>query len=186
MTGKGRELTREAALKFGLKDLSLAITLRRLLRQAETHGYTRGDMCTGGAYFMSPEALVAMQAQGFFNLKALERSRLADDTLMALLCSAAGFRLSDLPEERDVLAINWRGMPMPPDVLVSRNKKIVHPIKDDDPTVEPGIRAYFQGRRAAADGLERGDWQESSIRSSRCGSELEFVARASRDSSPRS
>ena len=52
---------------------------------------------------------------------------------MALLCSAAGYRLSDLPEERDVLAINWRGMPMPPDVLVSRNKKIVHPVKDDDP-----------------------------------------------------
>ena len=150
MLAKGRELTGETALRFSLKDLALAMTLRRLLRQAQTHGYTPGDMCTGGAYFLSPRALVAMQEQGLFNLKALERSRLPDDALMALLCCAAGFRLSDLPEERDVLAINWRGMPMPPEVLVSRNKKIVHPIKDDDPTVEPAIRAYFQGRRAAA------------------------------------
>jgi hypothetical protein len=153
MIGKGRELTREATLRFGLKNLALATTLRRLLRQAETHGYTRGDMCTGGAYFLSRRALVAMREQGLFNLKALEHSRLPDDALMALLCSAAGYRLSDLPEEHDVLAINWRGMPMPPDVLVSRNKKIVHPIKDDDPAVEPGIRAYFQGRRAAATAL---------------------------------
>ena len=93
---------------------------------------------------------MAMQAQGLFNLKVLGCSRLVDDALMALLCSAAGYRISDLPEERDVLAINWRGMPMPLEVLVSRKKKIVHPIKDDDLTVEPAVRAYFQSRRAAA------------------------------------
>jgi len=147
MMSKGRELTREARLRLGWKRLMLATTLRRLLRQAEAHGYTRGDMCTGGAYFLSPSALLAMQAHGFFNLKILERSSMHDDALMALLCSAAGYRLSDLPEDRDVLAINWRGMPMPPDVLVSRNKKIVHPIKDDDPTAEPAVRAYFRSRR---------------------------------------
>jgi hypothetical protein len=91
-----------------------------------------------------------MQAQGFFNLKVLGCSRLVDDALMALLCSAAGYRISDLPEERDVLAINWRGMPMPLEVLVERKKKIVHPIKDDDLTVEPTVRAYFQSRRGPA------------------------------------
>ena len=149
MASKGRELTQEARLRLGLKRLALAVTLRRLLRRAEAHGYTRGDMCTGGAYFLSRSAILAMQAQGFFNLKVLERSRLPEDLLMALLCSAAGYRLSDLPEERNVLAINWRGLPMPPDVLVSLKKKIVHPIKDDDLTVEPAVRAYFQSRRGA-------------------------------------
>jgi hypothetical protein len=149
MTFKGRELTREERLRFGLKNLAVAMTLRRLVRRAEAHGYTRGDMCTGGAYFMSSRALLAMRHQGLFNLDALCHSRVADDALMALLCCAAGYRLSDLPEADDVLAINWRGLPMSLDTLVSRNKKIVHPVKDDDPAVEPRVRAYFQGRRAA-------------------------------------
>ena len=70
-----------------------------------------------------------MLEKGFFNLDVLRHSQLADDALMALLCCAAGYRLSDMPEDSDVLAINWRGLPMPLEALVSRNKKIVHPIK---------------------------------------------------------
>jgi hypothetical protein len=152
MASKGRELTREVKLRFGFKNLALAMTLRRLVRRAEAHGYTRGDMCTGGAYFMSSRAVRAMQAQGLFDLEALGYSKLMDDALMALLCCAAGYRLSDMPEDGDVLAINWRGIPMSPETLVSKNKKIVHPIKDDDPTVEPRVRAYFQRRRSARGG----------------------------------
>ena len=149
MISKGRELTREVQLRFGFKNLALATTLRRLVRRAEAHGYNRGDMCTGGAYFLSSSAVRAMEEQGFFDLDALGRSKLMDDALMALLCCAAGYRLSDMPEDDDILAINWRGMPMAPEMLVSRNKKIVHPVKDDDPTVEPSVRAYFRGRRCA-------------------------------------
>ncbi len=48
-----------------------------------------------------------------------------------------------MPKYDDVLAINWRRLPMPLETLVSRNKKIVHPVKDDDLTVEPTVRAYF-------------------------------------------
>jgi hypothetical protein len=148
---KGQQLTREMDLRNGLNNLALMRTLRRLVRRAETHGYKRGDMCTGGAYFMSSSAVLAMEQQGLFDLVGLSRSKLMDDALMALLCCAAGYRLSDLPEDSDVLAVNWRGLPLPLETLLSRNKKIVHPIKDDDPAVEPRVRAYFQNRRGAHD-----------------------------------
>jgi hypothetical protein len=124
--------------------------VRRLVRLAEKHGYTRGDMCTGGAYFLSRNVLVSMLKNGFLDLQVLSRSTLIDDTLMGLLCGAAGYRLSDLPEDRDILAINWRGLPMPIEALVSQKKKIVHPIKDDDPAMEAHVRAHFRKRRAVA------------------------------------
>jgi hypothetical protein len=90
-----------------------------------------------------------MEELGLFDLESLGHSHLMDDALTALLCCAAGYRLSDMPEDHDILAINWRGMPMTPEMLVSKGKKIVHPIKDDDLTVEPTVRAFFQRRRCA-------------------------------------
>ena len=147
MAAKGRELAEEMRLRHGLKHFRLVRTLRRLVRHAEGHGYTRGDMCTGGAFFMTPAAIAAMEGQGLLDLDVLRHSKMADDLLLALLCCAAGYRLSDLPEGTDVLAINWRRFPMPVETLVSKNKKILHPVKGDDLTVEPMVRAYFRQRR---------------------------------------
>jgi hypothetical protein len=147
MAAKGRELAEEIRFRHGIKHFRLVRTLRRLMRHAEGHGYTRGDMCTGGAFFLTPAALTAMEGQGLLDLDVLRHSTMADDLLLALLCCAAGYRLSDLPEDNDVLAINWRRFPMPVEILVSSNKKIVHPVKDDDLTVEPRVRAYFRQRR---------------------------------------
>jgi hypothetical protein len=71
----------------------------------------------------------------------------SDDALLALLCCAVGYGLSAVSEDNDFLAVNWRGLPMSLEALVARNKKIVHPIKDDDRSVEPRIRACFRERR---------------------------------------
>lgn len=152
MAAKGRQLSREMSLRHGFRNLALLRTLRRLVRRAEAHGYTRGDMCTGGAFFMAPGAIMAIEEQGLFDLEALRHSKLADDALFALLCCAVGYRLSDLPDDNDLLAINWRGLPMPVEELVSRNKKIVHPVKDADLAAEPRVRAYFRKRREDAAG----------------------------------
>jgi len=147
MAVKGRELAREMSLRRGFKNPALVTTLRRMVRRAEGHGYTWGDMCTGGACFMLPNAIKAMDDRGYFDLQVLKRSKLMDDALMALACYAAGYKLADLPEEDNVLAINWRRLPMPLKELISRRKKIVHPIKDEDVSIEPTVRAYFQKRR---------------------------------------
>jgi hypothetical protein len=147
---KGRQLAREMRLRRAIHKFGLVTTLRRLVRDAEANGYTRGDMCTGGAFFLSPAAVSAMDDQGLLSLEVLGRSRLMDDLLMGLLCYAAGFTLADMPETDDVLAINWRGLPMPVEDLVSRNKKIVHSVKADDPIIEASIRDYFRKRRETA------------------------------------
>jgi hypothetical protein len=148
MAVKGRQLTKEMRLRKGLRHPGLVRTLRRLVRSAEGHGYVRGDMVTGGAFFMLPNAIMAMEAQGFLDLE-LRHSRLMDDLLLALLCCAAGYRLADLPEDDDVLAINWRGLPMPLETLVSRNKKLLHPVKSEDASLEPTVREYFRKRRVS-------------------------------------
>jgi len=147
MALKGQELTDEMRLRRGLRNPRLVWTLRTLVKTAEGHGYTRGDMCTGGACFFVPKAIAAMHARGFLDLDVFRRSQMMDDALIGLLCCAAGYCLTDLPEDNDVLAINWRGLPMPADMLLAKGKKIVHPINDADQTVEPAIRAYFRERR---------------------------------------
>jgi hypothetical protein len=153
MAAKGRHLSREMSLRHGFKHVVLMKTLRSLVKRAEEHGYTRGDMCTGGALFIAPGAIKAIEEQGLFDLDVLRHSTLMDDALIALLCCAVGYRLSDLPEDIDLLAVNWRGLPMPVEALVSRHKKIVHPVKDDDLTVEPTVRAYFRKRRGDSRGV---------------------------------
>jgi hypothetical protein len=150
MAAKGREVTREMRLSAALRDFALVRQLRRLVKRAERHGYTRGDMCTGGALFFAPAALREMDRQGMFELDAFNRSQLMDDTILGILCCAAGYRLADLPEGRDILAVNWRGLPMPLDAIVSRNKKVLHPVKTEDATVEPMVRDYFRRRRVRA------------------------------------
>jgi hypothetical protein len=135
------------SLRYGFKNPALMRALRGLVERAEAHGYIRGDTCTGGTFFLLSDAIHAMDTQGYFHLKALKDSKLSEDTLMALACSAAGYRLADFPEEHDVLAINWQRLPMPVEELVALRKKIVHPIKDDDVSVEPTVRAFFQKRR---------------------------------------
>jgi hypothetical protein len=149
MVAKGREITREMRLSAALRDFALVRQMRRLVKRAERHGYTRGDMCTGGALFFAPAALREMDRQGMFELDAFNRSHLMDDTILALLCCAAGYRLSDLPEASDILAVNWRGLPMPLDAIVSRNKKVLHPVKTEDAAMEPLVRAYFRHHRRA-------------------------------------
>jgi len=124
-------------------------TLHRIVADAEQHGYVRGATCTGGAYFVNPRALEAMQARGFLepafaNLFAV--SGLSEDSLVALVAYACGFCLSDPTPERDPLAINWQGLPMSPEELVRRGKAIVHSVRDGR-YGEAAVRAFFSALR---------------------------------------
>ena len=77
-----------------------------------------------------------MDEHGYFDLEVLKHSKLMDDALMGLACYAAITSSRDFPQEHNVLAVNWRRLPMPVEELVLRGKKIVHPIKDDDVSIE--------------------------------------------------
>jgi hypothetical protein len=68
---------------------------------------------------------------------------------MTLAVAAVGLAPADASRLLDPLAVNWRGLPFPVAELASREKMLVHPVKDADLTVEPSVREFFRMRRAA-------------------------------------
>lgn len=123
-------------------------TLRTALHAADTNGYTRGYMCTGGAFFISRPAFDAF-GMNETTVESLGASFLDDDLLYSLFTVASGYSMHDFSDEADVMAINWRGLPMPLEKLAFLSKKIVHPVKDvDDADHERRVRAFFRARRA--------------------------------------
>ena len=129
--------------------------MKRFVTLAEKNGYRRGDMCTGGAIFISSVALHAIFKHDLSDILYLKYSILGEDNLSisSFICKRIYYLY--MPEENDVLAINWRGLPMPLEELVSRNKKIVHPVKDKDPAFEAGVRDFFQKRRLLKKDLQQ-------------------------------
>lgn len=149
MAEKGKALISQLLCKKGLTDLSMVILLLKLIFAAKKNHYRLGDMCTGGSFFLSRAAYDRFRTL-WPDVSCLQMSFLHDDLLFALHTAAAGYRLADFSDAEHVMAVNWRGLPMPLHELVSRRKKIVHPVKDpDDPTIERDIRDFFRERRKA-------------------------------------
>jgi predicted mannosyl-3-phosphoglycerate phosphatase (HAD superfamily) len=102
-------------------------------------------MCTGGALFLSREAYNRIETVCGNEIGQLRHSDLADDLLLALCNAAAGFKMKDFSDRDDIMAINWRGLPMPLDELVQRKKKLLHPVKDPkNLDHERKVRKYFK------------------------------------------
>lgn len=162
MAEKARRVVRSIFRPDGVTNLRASRYLLKLSVRALLHGHGLGHMCTGGAFFLSraafekTSALIGAEAELFRNV-ALE-----DDHLFSLHCGAAGFKLEDFSRRDDVMAINFRGLPMPLEELVRYQKKVVHPVKDlQRPEHEQEVRSFFKARRrrtesgpAAADAHE--------------------------------
>lgn len=147
MAEKGRQLRREMSVRHGLKNLRLMMTLRRLHTSARRTRYRLGETCTGGGYFMSRRLVEVMDRLDYLALEQLRYSHLGEDSLMGLIAAACGFHLSDFPPSQDILAVNWRGFPMPLAKVIERNKKILHPVRANNPAVEPRVREWFRAQR---------------------------------------
>lgn len=123
-------------------------TLFMLVVRAKMRGYKLGDMCTGGALFISGIAYAKMENLFGEKLLNLRYSDLADDLLLALCLGASGFKFKDFSDAEDIMAINWRGLPMPLEEIKQRGKKIMHPVKDPkNKSHEHIVRSYFRDFR---------------------------------------
>lgn len=135
-----------------LKRLTKPAAFRRLsslLRRARQHDYHLGDMITGGSFFLSARATDDILNQTADDVKAYGVSLLDDDLLYSIHVAAAGLKLADFSDLDQIMAINWRGLPLPLEEIVRRQKKIIHPVKEpDDATHEPKVRAFFRTQRA--------------------------------------
>ena len=149
---QGRRLMRQIVSRTGLMNPAMSLYLMRLIVMSKRHGYRLGDMCTGGAFFMSGVASREIQMLWRRDRNGLVNSTLADDLLFALHIAAAGYSFEDFSDRDHIMAINWRGLPMPLEELVSRRKKIVHPVKDPgDPDHEIHVRSFFKEIRGGGD-----------------------------------
>jgi hypothetical protein len=126
--------------------------LRGLRAKARANGYEDGAHCLAAACFFSRSALLAMKEQRMLGRAELISSRLGDDHLLGLLVMAAGFAMDDFATEGLPLALSFRGLPGPPDVLVRMGKTIVHSVKHHEDMDQGAIRAAF--RRLTGQAIE--------------------------------
>lgn len=125
---------------------AVAVPLLRLYEVAQQNGYALGYNCTGGAFFMTRQLVDRWAEMELQKLTDIRFARAADDWLFGLAAYAAGLRLSDGPGE--VIAVNYRGLPAPPDEVRERGVKIYHPVKlVDDPGAQAEIRASLRRLR---------------------------------------
>lgn len=146
---QGRKLVKRIFSGDIIRNPKLVKTLLTLIFRAKLNGYKLGDMCTGGSLFLSGRACNRIERLFGSELENLLFCDLADDLLLALCTGASGFRLKDFSDPEDIMAINWRGLPMPLEELVARRKKLLHPVKEpSDVYHEQKVREYFKTIRS--------------------------------------
>jgi hypothetical protein len=123
--------------------------LRGWLREARANGYADGDHVLGGAYFHRRACVDDIARRGWLERAPLAPSALGEDHLMSLLTVAAGWRIGDFGGPEDILALRWHGLPMHPDELLRRRKKITHSVRAWADMEEQEIRATFAAARGS-------------------------------------
>lgn len=131
----------------GLRHPRLRSTLRKLVHDADRHGYVKGEHALGAAYLHSRDAVREIDRRGWLDLPALGASRLCDDHLMGLITRAAGFRIADFGGPGDPLALRWKGLPAAPEQLVGGSALVTHSVRSFEGREEPDIRAFFATSR---------------------------------------
>jgi hypothetical protein len=122
--------------------------LRHYLGLARSHGYTDGESALGGAYIHSYKAAMCIYEHGWFSQPCFASSKLGEDHIMALLTSAAGYRIGDFGGPGDPLALKWQGLPAHPADLLASGKLVTHSVRSWRDLSERQIRDIFAGARA--------------------------------------
>lgn len=161
-TGLARDFGPAAGLleddlgRRGLRHPTWALSLRRLLRTAERHGYERGEHALGAALLLSRPVLVECARRGWISAAGgpagSGAAAMGDDHLLGLLVRAAGFRTADFGRPGEPLAVSWRGLPARPEELMASNAKVVHSVKGWGDQRESHVRAVLRDGRPGPSG----------------------------------
>jgi len=120
------------------------LTLRNLYFKAFYQGYEMGEYVFGGSYFLSKHCLEELNSAGFLPLQRLEGAILSEDHMFGLLAKVAGLELGDLASGNLPFGLAWKGLPASPEMLLQKNKKIIHSTRKWENMGEDEIRAYFK------------------------------------------
>jgi hypothetical protein len=147
------QLIRESNLRRLRRDPILCLSLRRLLRKARANGFRLGDYIFGGSYFMSAECVRRLAENNLLYRSELGRSLLEEDHIFGLLSKSVGIELADFAAKDHLpMAMEWRGLPYAPEVIVAKKKKIIHSTRRWEDLGEAEIRRYFRDLRRIRQG----------------------------------
>jgi hypothetical protein len=125
--------------------LGTARQLTQLLTRARSNGYVDGYTCTAAALFLRHSLVKRWSDMKLGEHSALRFAGVGDDVLFGLCTFAAGFRLADAAP--GLMAINWKGLPMPVEKIDRQGVKIIHPVKTGVDAEQAEIRAFFAAKR---------------------------------------
>ena len=132
-----------ATWKF-LKRPLVNLTLRKLYFKAFFNGYEMGEYVFGGSYFISKICLEKLNVAGYLPLYRLKNAVLSEDHMFSLLAKAVGLELGDLASGNLPFGLAWKGLPASPEMLLQKNKKIIHSTRKWENMGENDIRSYFK------------------------------------------
>jgi hypothetical protein len=125
---------------------------RRLVAQAAAHGYQLGEFCFGGACFASYAALSRLRDADMLPVHDLAGTRLEEDHIFALLAMSLGLGLGDFAGDGDPMGVSWLTLPMSPQDLLDRGRKVIHSVRGWADMNQDMIRTFFRAHRRALGG----------------------------------
>jgi hypothetical protein len=132
--------------------------LWRVVRRARRAGCTLGENVSGGAYALTAEAIRRMKASGLLGDYFLWVDTLAtEDAVLPLYAKMLGLKLVDFVGRDQTFGIVYKGLPAPPEEIVSRGYGVIHSIKNDEQWSEAAIRSFFAARRGGSKNSAAGD-----------------------------
>ncbi len=126
------------------------LSLHRWLKKAQRSGYEEGEHCMGGAYFVSRSCLEKLSAAGCLGRDELGGCTLQEDHLFGIFIRAVGLQHGDFATGSYPMGLRHRGLPMSPQELMQREKKIIHSTRFYENIKEEEIRSFFRVQRTAA------------------------------------
>jgi len=145
-----RAIRSEAGLPGLLLRPKSWFALRRLLSAAVANGYQVGEHTLGAVSALRPEMLARCRDKGWLAMEGLGGSMLGEDWLVSMAARAAGYTLGDFAGPGGPLALQWKGLPADPEVLVAEGVLATHSVRSWGGRSEAQIRRYFAERRPAA------------------------------------
>lgn len=127
--------------------------IRKLIFKALNNGYEMGELVFGGTYTFSRLGLEALRDNGLLPLKNAVGTDLEEDHAFSVLIRSVGLHLGDLASTHHPFACAWRGLPADPEVLLAREKKIIHSTRQWGDMNETEIRKFFRDKRLVSPDL---------------------------------
>jgi len=130
---------RRGRVRVWRRDRSQRAAVRRL-RDAAYRSAPPGAHCLGGAYAVSSSFLSSAE----LDWCPWIRTRLGEDVVVGLLCSAVGLEMKSLTGPGDPFALSWRGLPLSAPEIAARGHSIVHSVKRESEADELALREALQ------------------------------------------